>query len=184
MWTLFALYTKILLNTQCIDKECLFITCYYLYIFKGTNHWLVITPSITHDALHPYICSFYKKDIQYMYTSSLCIIHILYLCLLFAFRSVCTSMWKTNWAREESTTRQGCNFIPIVLFKARVSQRWLLVMFNQPFWGSLHNYHNELIAELLIRLLHFYTNYINDCTWVWRCSKSKYFNYLCMYFIF
>lgn len=178
MWTLFALYTKILLNTQCIDKECLFITCYFLYIFKGTNHWLFITPLITHDALHPYICSFYKKEIQYMYTSSLCLIHILYLSPLHFPKCV-------HFHMKNKLIKGGINYIhktwgvsSCSIAKAKASHRWLLMIFNQPFWGSLHNYPNELIAELLIRLLQFYTNYINDCTWVWRSSKMLYFNYL------
>lgn len=97
---LFTPFAKILPDTQCIDKECLFITCYCLFIFKGINHWFLLLNFIDNTwciaSIH---CSFYKKR----YTIHVYIIfHGKYtycICVSSSLRNrqVCVRSCETRW---------------------------------------------------------------------------------------
>lgn len=71
-------------NKQCIDKEVLF--SFPAVVSLVTNVYFLTPHSVTHDALHPYICSSKqhlqkkkRKDIQYILIYSY--LYIIHWCL-------------------------------------------------------------------------------------------------------
>lgn len=101
-------------NTQCIDKEVLF---HFLQSdLSGYKSLYFLTAcSITHDALHPYICSskqlLQKKDIQYI----LIFIYIIYTCFfmhLDVFVMGKISFKKTQPSGNKSQVRFNIRSLP------------------------------------------------------------------------